>query len=73
LLSAPGAGPVIPRDVTGTEQEHQNLLHRVVEVDRPVRFGEPQLDALRPERGRHGVELVSVERSLVLSDDDRVE
>jgi hypothetical protein len=48
-------------------------VYGVVEVHRAVRFGQPQLDALPPERVQHGAKLVSVERSLVLSDDDGIE
>jgi len=56
-----------------SEQHHQRLVRRIFQVDRSVRFGQPQLDAAGGQRGGDLSELVAVEGPFVLADHYRVE
>jgi len=56
-----------------TEQHHQRHMGRVVDVDRAVEFGQPQLHAVPFEDRRYLQELFAVEGAFVLAHHDRVE
>jgi hypothetical protein len=56
-----------------SQQHHQRHMGRVVDVDRAVEFGQPQLHAVTFEDRRHLQELLAVEGAFVLADHDRVE
>ncbi len=55
------------------EQHQQGLVRRVCGIDGPTDFRQPHLHSAGGQDGQEVLELVTAERSLVLTDDDRVE
>lgn len=57
----------------GTQQHQQLQVRRVVQVDRAVELGQPQLNSMRSQQPREMDGLTAEERPLVLPHHDRVE
>jgi hypothetical protein len=49
-----------------TEQHHQRLMHRTVQLHRTTSLGQPHLHPYRGKAAEHVAELIGVERPLVL-------
>jgi hypothetical protein len=56
-----------------TQQHHQRLMHRAVQLDRPARFRQRHLHPCRGQPSNDLLELITVESALVLPHHHRVE